>query len=63
MTNLGQKHTDEELMEMIREADTDGDGQINIDEFQGYFVSLQSKLHLCEQSISYYHFTKREKYF
>jgi len=29
MTNLGEKLTDEECDEMIREADIDGDGQIN----------------------------------
>ena len=28
MTNLGEKLTDEEVDEMIREADVDGDGQI-----------------------------------
>ena len=29
MTNLGEKLTDEEVDEMISEADIDGDGQIN----------------------------------
>ena len=29
MTNLGEKLTEEEVDQMIREADTDGDGQVN----------------------------------
>jgi len=33
MTNLGEKLSDNEVDEMIREADVDGDGQINYDEF------------------------------
>ncbi len=33
MTNLGEKLTDDEVDEMIREADVDGDGQVNYDEF------------------------------
>ena len=33
MTNLGEKLTDEEVDEMIREADIDGDDQINYEEF------------------------------
>ena len=33
MTNLGEKLTDEEVEKMIKEADIDGDGQINFAEF------------------------------
>ncbi|XP_044477063.1 calmodulin-like [Mangifera indica] len=33
MANLGEKLTDEEVKEMIQEADVDGDGQVNYDEF------------------------------
>ena len=39
MTNLGEKLTDEEVDEMIREADVDGDGQINYDEFVDMMMS------------------------
>ena len=54
MTNLGEKLTDEEVDEMIREADIDGDGQVN---YEGvytytsllyvdtYVHSMQSILH------------------
>jgi len=33
MTNLGQKLTDEELNEMMRKADVNGDGQLSVEEF------------------------------
>ncbi|XP_059317942.1 calmodulin-3-like [Lycium ferocissimum] len=33
MINLGEKLTDEEVEQMIREADLDGDGQVNFNEF------------------------------
>ncbi len=29
MTNLGEKLTDEEVEDMMKEADIDGDGQVN----------------------------------
>lgn len=33
MTNLGEKLTDQEVAEMIREADTNGDGMVDYNEF------------------------------
>ena len=33
MTNLGEKLTEQEVDEMIAEADIDGDGEINYEEF------------------------------
>ncbi|KAH7672093.1 calmodulin protein [Dioscorea alata] len=43
MTNLGEKLTDEEVDEMIREADVDGDGQINYDEFVKVMMAKREK--------------------
>ena len=42
MTNLGEKLTDEDVDEMIREADIDGDGQINYEEFVKMMMAKQS---------------------
>ena len=39
MTNLGERITDEEVDEMMREADIDGDGQINFEEFVAMMTS------------------------
>lgn len=40
MTNLGEKLTDEEVDEMIREADIDGDGQVNYEGTVVIFIPL-----------------------
>lgn len=43
MTNLGEKLTDEEVDEMIREADIDGDGQVN---YEGTFIRSSINFYL-----------------
>ncbi|XP_072042631.1 calmodulin-alpha-like [Amphiura filiformis] len=39
MTNLGETLTEEEVDDMIREADIDGDGQVNYEEFVAMVTS------------------------
>ncbi|XP_010274270.1 PREDICTED: calmodulin-like protein 11 isoform X2 [Nelumbo nucifera] len=40
MVNLGEKLTDEEVEQMIKEADLDGDGQVNYDEFVRMMMAI-----------------------
>lgn len=43
MTNLGETLTDEEVDEMVREADVDGDGQINYKEFVKVMMAKRAR--------------------
>ncbi|RWW31782.1 hypothetical protein GW17_00003583, partial [Ensete ventricosum] len=40
MINLGEKMTDEEVLQMIKEADIDGDGQVNFEEFSRMMMAV-----------------------
>lgn len=40
MINLGEKLTDEEVEQMIKEADLDGDGQVNYEEFVKMMMTI-----------------------
>jgi Ca2+-binding EF-hand superfamily protein len=44
MINLGEKMTDEEVEQMIKEADTDGDGQVKYDEFVLMMKNAERKI-------------------
>ena len=41
MINLGEKLTDEEVEQMIKEADLDGDGQVDYDEFVKMMMAVR----------------------
>ena len=43
MTNLSEKLTDDEIDEMVKNADTDGDGEIHFKEFSTIVVENSSK--------------------
>lgn len=53
MTNLGEKLSDQEVEEMIREADTDGDGQINYDEFVRVRMPCSPQMMMSKVPISF----------
>lgn len=41
MMNLGEKLSDEEVKQMIKEADMDGDGQVDYDEFVKMMMTIR----------------------
>lgn len=49
MTNLGEKLSDEEVDDMIKEADLDGDGMVN---YNGNFVNLPMRNATHQMSMS-----------
>uniref|UniRef100_A0A0D9V6Y0 Calmodulin-like protein 1 n=1 Tax=Leersia perrieri TaxID=77586 RepID=A0A0D9V6Y0_9ORYZ len=49
MANIGERLTDEEVGEMIREADVDGDGQINYEEFVKCMMAKKRKKRIDER--------------
>lgn len=59
MTNLGEKLTDEEVDEMIREADVDGDGQINYEEFVKVMMAKWDLTTLQIKVLNYWDWTKK----
>ncbi|KAK2111965.1 hypothetical protein P7K49_011711 [Saguinus oedipus] len=47
MTNPGEKLTDDEVGEMIREAGIDGDGQVNHEEFTNEDSKVKTLYRMC----------------
>ena len=41
MTSLGEELTEEEVKEMIKEADIDGDGQVSYEDFKKFYLSFE----------------------
>ena len=66
MTNLGEKLTDEEVDEMIKEADIDGDGHINYEEFVKMMMTKWITLCVLSNlkfSFFFNNFKKSKKYY
>ncbi|XP_006644879.3 calmodulin-like protein 1 [Oryza brachyantha] len=49
MANVGERLTEEEVGEMVREADVDGDGQINYEEFVKCMMAKRRKKRIDEK--------------
>lgn len=49
LDNLGERLTEEEVGEMIKEADTDGDGTVNYEGMKNGLFLWQLRLHLHSQ--------------
>ena len=55
MTIIGEKHNDKEIDKVIKEADTDGDGEISFEEFKAvlwpYYKSETAAAYIVERLI------------